>query len=83
LVTQAIASTVTNEPAIAQSLESEIPVPTAGPLCAELIDAAIAIRHHSLGNQLIVPMAHPPDTGNEIETTERLGGLFRSYRRAA
>ena len=39
--------------------------------------------HQGLGNQLIVPMAHPPDTGNEIETTERLGGLLRSYRRAA
>ncbi len=39
--------------------------------------------HQGLGNQLIVPMTHQPDTGKEMETTERLGGLLRSYRRAA
>jgi putative transposase len=39
--------------------------------------------HQGLGNQLIVPIAHPPDTGKKLETTERLGGLLRSYRRAA
>tara|TARA_Y100000385_G_scaffold251581_1_gene274474 strand:+ start:114 stop:869 length:756 start_codon:yes stop_codon:yes gene_type:complete len=39
--------------------------------------------HQGLGNQLIVPMAHPTDTEKEIETTERFGGLLRSYRRAA
>jgi hypothetical protein len=36
-----------------------------------------------LGNELIVPMDRPPDIDAEIETTERLGGLLRSYRRAA
>ncbi len=36
-----------------------------------------------LGNKLIVPMERPPDINAEIETTERLGGLLRSYRRAA
>jgi putative transposase len=39
--------------------------------------------HQGLGNELISPMTHPPDTGRKIETTERLGGLLRSYRRAA
>ena len=36
-----------------------------------------------LDNKLIVPMDRPPDVDAEIETTERLGGLLRSYRRAA
>lgn len=36
-------------------------------------------NHQGLGNELIVPMAHPPDVEKEIETTERLGGLLRSY----
>ena len=36
-----------------------------------------------LGNDLIVPMVRPPNMDAEIETTERLGGLLRSYRRAA
>ncbi|MDE0867046.1 MAG: integrase core domain-containing protein, partial [Rubripirellula sp.] len=40
-------------------------------------------NHQGLENQLIVPMAHPPDTDKKIETTEHLGGLLRSYRRAA
>ena len=40
-------------------------------------------NHQRLKNQLIVPMAHPPDTDKKIETTEHLGGLLRSYRRAA
>ncbi len=40
-------------------------------------------NHQGLENQLIVPMAHPPDTDKRIETTEHLGGLLRSYRRAA
>ena len=42
-----------------------------------------ARNHQGLENQLIVPMAHPPDTDKKIETTEHLGGLLRSYRRAA
>ena len=39
--------------------------------------------HQGLSNQLIVPLERPPDTGSPIEATERLGGLLRSYRRAA
>ena len=39
--------------------------------------------HQGLGNDLIVPMAHSPDVNAELKTTERLGGLLRSYRRAA
>ena len=39
--------------------------------------------HQGLGNDLIVPMAHSPDVNAELETTKRLGGLLRSYRRAA
>jgi len=38
-------------------------------------------NHQGLNNELIVPMKHPPDMDAEIETTERLGGLLRSYRR--
>ena len=40
-------------------------------------------NHQDLENQLIVPVTHPPDTDKKIETTEHLGGLLRSYRRAA
>ncbi|WP_419194923.1 integrase core domain-containing protein [Novipirellula herctigrandis] len=40
-------------------------------------------NHQGLGNELIVPMDRPPDMDAEIETTEYLGGLLRSYRRAA
>ncbi|MDE0866661.1 MAG: integrase core domain-containing protein [Rubripirellula sp.] len=40
-------------------------------------------NHQGLDNELIVPMDRPPDMKVEIETTERLGGLLRSYRRAA
>lgn len=39
--------------------------------------------HQGLGNELIVPLESRPDIEAEIETTERLGGLLRSYRRAA
>lgn len=39
--------------------------------------------HQGWGNQLIAPMAHPPNTDREIETTDLVGGLLRSYRRAA
>ena len=42
-----------------------------------------ARNHQGLGNELIVLMVRPPDMDAEIETTERLGGLLRSYRRAA
>ena len=41
------------------------------------------VLKEKLGNQLIVPMVHRPDTTKEIETTERLGGLLRSYCRVA
>ncbi len=40
-------------------------------------------NHQGLGNELIVPLEQPPDIDAEIETTERIGGLLRSYRRAA
>ena len=40
-------------------------------------------NHQGLANELIVPMDRPPDMEAEIETTERLGDLLRSYRRAA
>ncbi len=40
-------------------------------------------NHQGLSNKLITPLKHPPDVGAEIETTARLGGLLRSYRRAA
>ncbi|MCP4887392.1 MAG: transposase [Planctomycetaceae bacterium] len=40
-------------------------------------------NHQGLGNNLIVPMVRPPDMDAEIETTERLGGLLRSYLQAA
>ncbi|MDE0866299.1 MAG: integrase core domain-containing protein [Rubripirellula sp.] len=40
-------------------------------------------NHQGLNNELIVPMDRPPDIKAEIETTECLGGLLRSYRRAA
>jgi hypothetical protein len=39
--------------------------------------------HQGLDNKLIVPTDHPPDVNAKLETTERLGGLLRSYRRAA
>jgi putative transposase len=40
-------------------------------------------NHQGLENRLIEPPSHPPDIRMKIETTERLGGLLRSYRRAA
>ena len=40
-------------------------------------------NHQGLANELIVPMNRPPDINAKIETTERLGGLLRSYRRVA
>ena len=40
-------------------------------------------NHQGLGNELIVPFERPPDIDAEIKTSERLGGLLRSYRRAA
>jgi transposase InsO family protein len=39
--------------------------------------------HQGLNNELIVPLEQPPIFGDKIETNERLGGLLRSYRRAA
>jgi putative transposase len=39
--------------------------------------------HQGLGNELIVPLERLPDVSTKIETIERLGGLLRSYRRAA
>ncbi len=40
-------------------------------------------NHQGLDNRLIIPLETPPDTSATIETTERLGGILRSYRRAA
>lgn len=39
--------------------------------------------HQGLANELIVPHEHSPDVSAKVETTERLGGLIRSCRRAA
>ena len=39
--------------------------------------------HQGLGNELIESIEHPQDVSKKIETTERLGGLLRSYNRAA
>ena len=39
--------------------------------------------HQGLDNKLIIPMKHSPDTAKEIISDEKLGGLLRSYRRAA
>ena len=39
--------------------------------------------HQGLGDELIVPLERPPDESTKIEAIERLGGLLRSYRRAA
>lgn len=38
--------------------------------------------HQGFDNELIVQFAKLPDAKAEIETTERLGGLLKSYRRA-
>ncbi len=40
-------------------------------------------NHQGLDNRLIIPFERPLDPEAPIETTERLGGLLRSYRRAA
>ena len=40
-------------------------------------------NHQGLDNQLIIPMKKPPDSSEPIQTTERLGGMLKSYRRAA
>ncbi len=40
-------------------------------------------NHQGLGNRLIIPLKTPPDTSVPVETTERLGGILRSYRRVA
>ena len=40
-------------------------------------------NHQGLDNQLIVPLEKPPDINQPIETTERLGGMLKSYRRVA
>ena len=40
-------------------------------------------NHQGLDNQLIIPLEKPPDISKPIETTKRLGGLLKSYRRAS
>ena len=39
--------------------------------------------HQGLDNELIVPFEQPPVSDAKVESNERLGGLLRSYRRAA
>ena len=39
-------------------------------------------NHQGLDNRLIVPLEKPPGMNKPIETTERLGGMLKSYRRA-
>lgn len=39
--------------------------------------------HQGLDNELIVPLEEWPVVDSNIESSERLGGLLRSYRRAA
>jgi len=48
-----------------------------------LVHYHTARNHQGLDNELIMPLDSPPDIDAEIETTERHGGLLRSYRRAA
>ena len=48
-----------------------------------LVHYHTARNHQGLDNELTMPLDSPPDIDAEIETTERLGGLLRSYRRAA
>jgi len=40
-------------------------------------------NHQGLNNELITPLVNPPDVNSKIKTIPRLGGLLRSYRRAA
>ena len=40
-------------------------------------------NHQGLDNRLIVPLEKTPGMNKPIETTERLGGMLKSYRRAA
>ena len=40
-------------------------------------------NHQGLDNELIVAPGEPPNIDAEIKTTERLGGMLRSYHRAA
>ena len=40
-------------------------------------------NHQGLDNELIVPMDRPPNMDAEVETTKRLSGVLRSFRRAA
>ena len=48
------------------------------------IEQAYHLRpHQGLDNELIVPFEEPPAMNSYIESSERLGGLLRSYRRAA
>ena len=39
--------------------------------------------HQGLDNELIVPFERPPPSEGKIEVDKRLGGLLKSYRRAA
>ncbi|MEO8270065.1 MAG: integrase core domain-containing protein, partial [Aureliella sp.] len=39
--------------------------------------------HQGLDNELIIPLVRPPDSTGDVVVTERLGGLLKSYHRAA
>jgi hypothetical protein len=39
--------------------------------------------HQGLDNELIIPMERPPDPEGEVIVKKRLGGLLKSYSRAA
>ncbi|MFK8003732.1 MAG: integrase core domain-containing protein [Polyangiales bacterium] len=39
--------------------------------------------HQGIGNELILPRGDQPPSGDTVIADERLGGLLRSYRRAA
>ena len=50
----------------------------------EYLHSEVAVLKEHIGKKrILLTDDHPPDLDAEIETTERLGGLLRSYRRAA
>jgi transposase InsO family protein len=56
---------------------------TRGTVRAFLVHYHTERNHQGLGRERIVPMVRPRDMDAETETSERLGGLLRSYLRAA
>ena len=41
------------------------------------------LQHQGLKNELIIKIEHPPPSGGQVVSDDRLGGLLKSYRRAA